>query len=136
MRNTITVALAVALTTLTAGSAQEKPTPKPATKSAPTPAKTPTTQKDADKAVRGAGKVREGWKGRLDSPEAKMESCGVANEGPTMKFTTGPDAAGICYKPNMKAKDNYEVSASFSQLKPSQHPETYGLFIGGTDLDK
>jgi hypothetical protein len=129
----IAAALALALTALTVGSAEQKPTPKPAKKTAPKP---PTTQKDADNAVKGAGRLPDGWKGRLDSPDAKPESVAVTNEGPSMKFATGPDAAGIYYKPDMKGKGNYEVSASFSQLKPSEHPEAYGLFIGGTDLDK
>jgi hypothetical protein len=135
MRKTMAVALAVALATISVGAAQQKPTPKPAPKTTKTTAKTPTTQQDADKAVKGAGKLPSGWNGRLDSPDA-MESFGVANEGPSMKFTTGPNAAGIYYKPSMSAKGNYEVSASFSQLKPSEHPEAYGLFIGGADLDK
>ena len=133
MQNTIAVALALALTTLSSGFAQQKPTPKPAPKTAP---KAPTTQKDADKAVKATGKLPDGWKGRLDSPDAKPESLVLTNEGPSMTFTTSSDAAGIYYRPDMKGTGNYEVSAAFSQLKPSAHPEAYGLFIGGTDLDK
>ena len=133
MRNTIAVALALALTALTVGSAHQKPTPKPAPKTTPA---VPTTQKDADKAVKAVGKLPTGWKGRLDSPDAKLASVGVANEGPSMTFTTGADTAGIFYKPDMKGTGNYEVSAAFSQLKRSEHLEAYGLFIGGTDLDK
>ena len=136
MRNTIAVALALALTALTVGSAQQKPTPKPAPKTTPATPAVPTTQKDADKAVKAVGKLPTGWKGRLDSPDAKLDSVGVANEGPSMTFTTGADTAGIFYKPDMKGTGNYEVSAAFSQLKPSEHLEAYGLFIGGTDLDK
>jgi hypothetical protein len=133
MQITIAVALALALTTLTAGAAQQKPTPKPVKKTVP---KAPTTQKEADKAVKGTGKLPDGWKGRLDSPDAKLESIVLTNEGPSMTFTTGPDAAGIYYRADMKGTGNYELSAAFSQLKPSEHPEAYGLFIGGTDLDK
>jgi hypothetical protein len=36
----------------------------------------------------------------------------------------------------MKANGDYDVSGTFSQTKPSAHPEAYGLFIGGSDLDK
>jgi hypothetical protein len=145
MRNTIAAALAIALTTTTAGSASQKPpqpsTQKPASKPAAKPApkgtaKPAQTQADADKATKSTGKLPAGWKGRFDSPDTKEESLTVANEGPSMKFTTGPDAAGIYYRPDMKGTGNYEVSAAFSQLKPSEHPEAYGLFIGGTDLDK
>jgi hypothetical protein len=144
MRYTTAAALAIALTTVTIASAQQKPappsTPKPTaakpktgTKTAGKPAQ---TQADADKATKGTGKLPVGWKGRFDSPETKETSLTVASEGPSMKFTTGPDAAGIYDRPDMKATGNYELSAAFSQLKPSEHAEAYGLFIGGTDLDK
>jgi hypothetical protein len=121
----ITMAAALALAVHTAGTAQVKPTPKP-----------PQTQADADKAMKGIGKLPAGWKGRLDNPDVKPESVTVTNEGPSLKFTTGPDAAGIYYKSDMNQKGDYELSATFSQLKPSTQPEAYGLLIGGTDLDK
>jgi hypothetical protein len=136
MGNRVAVALTVALTMVTAGSAQQKPTQTARPKSAPKAAKPPQTQADADKATKSTGKLPSGWKGRFDSTTAKEQSLTLANEGPSMTFTTGPDAAGIYYKPDMKGTGNYELSASFSQLKPSEHPEAYGLFIGGTDLDK
>jgi len=145
MRNTIAAALAIALTTMTVTWAQQqKPTPsstpkpatgapKPVTKA---PARPAQTQADADKATKSTGKLPGGWKGRFDSPDTKETSLTVANEGPSMTFTTAADGAGIYYKPDMKASGNYELSAAFSQLKPSEHTEAYGLFIGGTDLDK
>ncbi len=117
MRNTMAVALAIALATLTAGSAQQKPTPAA-----------------ADKPVAGSGKLPGEWKVRFDKADAKPETVDVKEEKDALTFKTGP--AGIYYKPNMKAEKDYEVSASFSQLEPAAQPEEFGLIIAGNDLDK
>ncbi|HEX9366543.1 MAG TPA: hypothetical protein VF921_07945 [Vicinamibacterales bacterium] len=120
MRTPIAAALALALatmTTVTAGSAQQKP-----------------THADADRLVQGTGQLPSGWKARLDKPDAKLDTLKVLAEQNALEFQTGP--AGIYYKPNMKAANDYEVSASFSQLEPAALPEEYGLIIAGGDLDK
>jgi hypothetical protein len=91
-------------------------------------------QHDPDKSAQGTGKLPAGWQARLDQPSAKVADVIVAEDKGAMTFTTGP--AGIYYKPEMKGEGAYEVSATFSQLKPSAHPEAYGLFVGGKDLDK
>ena len=117
MRNTIVAALAVALAAVTSAAAQQKPTP-----AAP------------DKPVAGSGKLPGDWKARFDKPDAGIETVAVTEETGALTFKTGP--AGIYYKPNMKAGNDYEVSASFSQLEPAAEPEEFGLFIGGTNLDK
>ena len=91
-------------------------------------------QHDADQAIKGSGKLPDGWKVRFDDATAKPDQVIVEEKDSALTFTTGP--AGIYYKPNMKAAGDYEFSAAFSQLKPSQHPEAYGLFIAGQDLDK
>jgi hypothetical protein len=91
-------------------------------------------QHDPDKAIKGTGKMPEGWHARLDDASAKLDAVVVKEEKRTLTFTTGP--AGIYYKPGMKESGNYDVSATFSQMKPSVHPEAYGLILGGSDLDK
>jgi hypothetical protein len=75
-----------------------------------------------------------GWKARLDDPAAKVDAVTITAEKDALTFKSGP--AGIYYKPGDKAEKNYEVSAAFSQLKPSEHAEAYGLFVNGHDLDK
>jgi hypothetical protein len=117
VQNMIVVALALALTTVAAGSAQQKP-----------------THADVDKPVQGSGKMPGEWKVRFDKPDAKLETVDVKEEPAALEFKTGP--AGIYYKPGMKADKDYEVSASFSQLDPAEHPEEFGLLIAGGDLDK
>jgi hypothetical protein len=91
-------------------------------------------QHDPDKQIKGTGKMPAGWRARLDDPAAKLEAVIVKGEKNALTFTTGP--AGIYYKPSTKESGNYDVTGTFSQIKPSVHPEAYGLFIGGTDLDR
>lgn len=81
-----------------------------------------------------ASTLPEGWKARLDQPTAKLQDVTIDAKDHALTFTTGP--AGIFYKPDMKASGDYELSAAFSQLKPSEHAEGFGLFVGGADLDK
>jgi hypothetical protein len=117
MRKTTGIALAIALATVITGSAQQKP-----------------THTDPDKPVQGTGKMPGEWKVRFDKPDAKVESVDVKEEPDALTVKSGP--AGIYYKPSMKAEKDYEVSASFSQIDPAEHPEEFGLFIAGGDLDK
>ena len=92
-------------TMVMAGSAQQKPTPKPTPKTEQKPAtKSAQTQADVNRATTSPGKLPSGRKGRFDSIDTKTESLTVVNEGPSMNFTTGPDAAGIYYKPDMNSK--------------------------------
>jgi hypothetical protein len=117
MQNAFSVAVALALTAFTAGSAQQKP-----------------THADVDRPVQSSGKLPADWKVRFDKPDAKPDMVDVKEEKDALTFKTGP--AGIYYKPDMKAEKDYEVSASFSQLEPAAQPEEFGLFIAGADLDK
>jgi len=91
-------------------------------------------QHDPGKVIKGSGKLPAGWQGRLDDAAAKLDGVTFLEEKGTLTITTGP--AGIYYKPDMKGSGNYEVRGTFSQKKPSAHPEAYGLIIGATDLDK
>jgi hypothetical protein len=82
-----------------------------------------------------AAALPSGWKARLDDSAAKVDAVSITEEKDALTFKTG-SIAGIYYKPDMKAERNYELSASFSKLKPSPHAEGYGLFVNGQDLDK
>jgi hypothetical protein len=75
-----------------------------------------------------------GWKGRMDGAAAGGTATRVESEKDSLTVTSGP--AGIYYKSDMKAEKDYNLSATFSQLKPATPPEPYGLFVGGADLDK
>jgi len=50
------------------------------------------------------------------------------------EVTTGP--AHILYTTRDTTRKNYTVTATFEQLAAPEHPEAFGVFIGGTTLDK
>ena len=78
-----------------------------------------------------------GWKGRID-PQAerrgmKLDDAKFAAMDGGLHITSGP--AAIYWNPKDAARGNYTVSASFTQTKAPMHPEAYGLFIGGSNLN-
>jgi hypothetical protein len=88
---------------------------------------------DPDKKMAGPGTLPSGWKGRVDSGDKTLAGVKAMQMGGGVHFMTGP--AGIYYKPGDKATGAYETQATFTQMAPAAHPEAYGLFIGGADLD-
>jgi hypothetical protein len=86
---------------------------------------------DPDKTVQGAG-LPAGWQARLDN-DAKIDAVKFEKMGTGFHLTTGP--AGIFYQtPPASLAGAPSVSATFTQMAPSAHPEAYGVFIGGSDL--
>src|SRR5690606_30180612 len=57
----------------------------------------------------------------------------VVNGG-RWEVTTGP--AHIVYAAADTAAGNYTVTATVDQMEQPQHPEAFGLFIGGSNLDQ
>ena len=53
--------------------------------------------------------------------------------GPGFHVTSGP--AAIYWNPANTASGNFTVTASFSQTKAAAHPEAYGVFLAGRDLN-
>jgi hypothetical protein len=90
-------------------------------------------QADHDKPVAGGGTLPSGWKGRLDTGAPSLAGVKVTPMGGAVHFVTGP--AGIYYRPADKATGAYAASATFTQMEPAAHPEAYGIFVGGADLD-
>jgi len=88
---------------------------------------------DPDKKMAGPGTLPSGWKGRLDSGDKTLAGVKASQMGGGVHFMTGP--AGIYYKPADKGTGVYETHATFTQMEPAAHPEAYGLFIGGANLD-
>jgi hypothetical protein len=92
---------------------------------------------DPDKLVANGGVSVPGWTGRIDPQAAKggrkITDDKVVAMGPGFHVTSGP--AAIYWNPANAASGNYNVSASFSQTKAATHPEAYGVFLGGKDLD-
>jgi hypothetical protein len=85
----------------------------------------------ADHAVQGGGAVPAGWTIRTDKGEAKQAK--VVAMGAGLHLTLGP--AIILYRADTRGSGPFHTLATFTQTKPSEHAEGYGLFIGGQELD-
>ncbi|MGH9347598.1 MAG: hypothetical protein ACRD26_10060 [Vicinamibacterales bacterium] len=74
-----------------------------------------------------------GWEMRIDNPNDNPDEVRFTREGDdTFHAVMGP--AAILYEPARTFSGAAVVSASFTQLKPLDDPEAYGLFVGGSDL--
>jgi hypothetical protein len=90
---------------------------------------------DATHAVKGSGKLPDGWQLRYDPQRdgkvPSMDAVNFVTMGSGYHFTSGP--AAIYYNSKDMGSGEYQVSATFSQRKSMNH-EAYGIFIGGKDL--
>jgi hypothetical protein len=97
-----------------------------------------TVAQDADRTVAGGGISVDGWKGKVDARAAgqgkTVKDSKFAKSGDMIDLKIGP--AAIYWSDANSASGSYEVKASFTENahKPN-HPHSYGLFIGGADLD-
>ena len=94
---------------------------------------------DADRSVAGGGISVAGWKGKIDARAASQgktvnDSKFASGKNGAIDLKIGP--AAIYWNDANRATGNYEVKASFTENahKPN-HPHSYGVFIGGSDLD-
>ena len=88
---------------------------------------------DPDQSAGGSG-VPAGFVGRTDEAgssitDAKYTPAG----GKSWDVRTGP--AHILYSPAVSAHGHYTVEAKIDQVEAPHHPEAYGVFIGGQQLD-
>jgi hypothetical protein len=82
---------------------------------------------------KASSSLPDGWSQRLDRENATAApKFTVMGDG--FHATTGP--AAIFYNPTHSMKGDYKVSATFTQTKAPTHPEAYGIFVGGKNLDK
>jgi hypothetical protein len=88
---------------------------------------------DPDVAAQGNG-VPAGSSVVTDDSTAKLTSIRYVPEGGNWDVTTGP--AHILYASKDTASGIYTASATITQLQAPRHPEAYGLFVGGRDLDQ
>ena len=98
----------------------------------------PVVAQDADRSVADGGIKVEGWKGRVDR-RAASRGMTIANsnlrmENGALRLSVGP--AGDFWNPAHVARGNFEVRATFREHRmAASHPHSYGIFIGGADLD-
>lgn len=87
---------------------------------------------DPDNKVVGAAGLPAGWLSRLDRANANVSQVKFVTMGTGYHATLGP--AGIFWNPTHMASGSYTAGATFSQTKAAAHPEAYGLFVGGRNL--
>ncbi len=86
---------------------------------------------DADHAAHGGGAVPDGWTVRADRGDASGAKIEAMGKG--LHVTTGP--AVILYRADTDGTGSFHTLATFTQTKPSEHAEGYGLFVGGKNLE-
>ena len=99
----------------------------------------PAAAQDADRSVAGGGIAVAGWKGKVDARAAGQgksvkDSRFASGKDGKMELKIGP--AAVYWSDANRAAGSYEVKATFTENahKPN-HPHSYGVFIGGNDLD-
>lgn len=85
-----------------------------------------------------AAQAPEGWKVRIDrstdaSDPDDTPDLKVVRMGNGFHVTGGP--AGTFWNPSNTVSGNYTVKATFNLMKPSGHPNFYGLVFGGSNLE-
>ena len=80
----------------------------------------------------GGGALPAGWMGRTDRPTAKIEDAKFVTMGPGFHVTSGP--AAIYWRNANTVSGPFTATATFTQTKAPMHPEAYGIFFLGKDL--
>ncbi len=88
---------------------------------------------DPDRQIIGNGHLPEGWLVRLDRPTADPSNLKFVVGAKGYQIVSGP--AAIYYRAVDVRQGKYTVQCSFTQAKALAHPEAYGVFFGGSDLD-
>ncbi len=86
---------------------------------------------DSDQAVPGGGTVPQGWTVRPDG-KGDAKNAKVVAMGAGLHVTVGP--AIVLYRDATRGAGPFHTLATFTQTKPSEHPEGYGIFFGGKEL--
>ena len=90
-------------------------------------------QGHSDHAAAGGGAFPQGWQARLDRANANPANIRFVAQDDGYHITTGP--ATLLYRPADTARGNFRVVTEFTVTKQPQHPEAYGIFVGGQNLD-
>jgi hypothetical protein len=88
---------------------------------------------DPDVSAIGGTGVPNGYIGRTDRPDQQLSGAKYAVSGNGWDVTTGP--AHILYRAADSASGAYTVSTTIDQLAAPAHPEAYGVFVGGKNLN-
>jgi hypothetical protein len=83
--------------------------------------------------IAGNGVEVPGWWARVDDVKEPTTGLKFSPMSGGLHATTGPNI--IFWDPQQVAMGNYTVKATFSLTKQPSHEVSYGLFIGGENLD-
>jgi hypothetical protein len=94
-------------------------------------------QADPDRAVRDGGALPAGWRAQTDwnmrrNAAPSLENVQFVSMGGGYHATLGP--AAIFWRDADTVSGAYHVVASIVQTRNPEHPEAYGILIGGRDL--
>ena len=81
------------------------------------------------------GNQADGWETRLDGGTDETSVLHFRTIGDGVHASTAGRGGAIFWQPNSMAKADYTISATFAQTEPSGHPNAYGLFFGGSELE-
>jgi hypothetical protein len=94
-------------------------------------ARKPAKPADPDRPVKGGGSLPAGWSARTDD-DGKEADVKFVTMDKGYHVTLGP--ATILWRAADKVDAPFHAVALFTQTRPTQHAEGYGLFVGGQDL--
>jgi hypothetical protein len=94
-------------------------------------ARKPAKPADPDRPVKGGGSLPAGWSARTDD-DGKEADVKFVTMDKGYHVTLGP--ATILWRAADKVDAPFRAVALFTQTRPTQHAEGYGLFVGGQDL--
>lgn len=80
------------------------------------------------------GVQAEGWQHRLDRDGNAEDVLNFMSMGSGVHAQTAGRGAAIFWRPGDEASGDFTISASFTQMEPSSHPNALGLFLGGSNL--
>src|SRR5881628_203454 len=101
---------------------------------APLAAQAYGAEKDPTKKVEGGGApMPNGWMGRTDRDNTKLSDAKFVAMGSGYHVTSGP--AAIYWKTASQTKGRFTATTTMTQTKAPTHPEAYGIFFMGKDLD-
>jgi hypothetical protein len=112
------------------GHGQKVREPMPATEARPVPPRVMTAE-DSNYRLRHG--LPAGYLGVADEGQDIKDATYRQSEGRWI-ITTGP--AHIMYSPADTLTGVFTVASTFDQMEAPTHPEAFGLFVGGADLDK
>lgn len=128
---TLLLALAALVAALPAAAQQTHPHGQPQQQPQPTPH---VQGQPASSQAPDHTRYPAGWAVRTDRDGPRDQVWLMDHGGGELHAATGPVGA-VYYNSGWARQGDYTYAARFRQPKASQHPEAYGLVIGGSGLD-